>query len=70
MPAAFTASRLRFRKIFRSTIAGRDNRAGLAMVLPTTIIIIAIVIIPVIWNFILAFQQTREADIPTAEAAE
>ncbi|WP_090035724.1 MULTISPECIES: sugar ABC transporter permease [unclassified Leifsonia] len=42
----------------RSPIAGRDNRAGIAMVLPTTIIIIAIVIIPVIWNFVLAFQQT------------
>ena len=53
-PAAPTGGRPRG----RSTIAGRDNRAGLAMVLPTTIIIIAIVIIPVIWNFILAFQQT------------
>ncbi|WP_426518983.1 carbohydrate ABC transporter permease [Diaminobutyricibacter sp. McL0618] len=42
----------------RSSLASRDNRAGLVMVLPTTIIIIAIIIIPVIWNLILSFQQT------------
>ena len=42
----------------RSTLAGRDNRAGLSMVLPTVVIILAIVIVPVIWNLILAFQDT------------
>src|SRR6218665_3514311 len=42
----------------RSVIAKRGNRAGLVMVLPTTIIVIAIVIIPVIWNLVLAFQET------------
>src|SRR6218665_1976144 len=41
----------------RSVIARRDNRAGLVMVLPTTIIVLAIVIIPVIWNLVLAFQE-------------
>ncbi|MGH1549890.1 carbohydrate ABC transporter permease [Leifsonia poae] len=51
--AAPTRGRLR-----RGTIASRDNRAGLSMVLPTTIIILAIVIVPVIWNLILAFQDT------------
>lgn len=42
----------------RSALAGRDNRAGLTMVLPTTLIIVAIVIVPVIWNLVLAFQET------------
>ncbi|AGW42036.1 ABC transporter permease [Leifsonia xyli subsp. cynodontis DSM 46306] len=42
----------------RSALANRDNRAGLTMVLPTTLIILAIVIVPVIWNLVLAFQET------------
>jgi multiple sugar transport system permease protein len=42
----------------RSTLSARDNRAGLGMVLPTTLIILVIVIIPVAWNLVLAFQQT------------
>jgi ABC-type sugar transport system permease subunit len=36
----------------------RDNRAGLALVLPTTIIVLAVIIVPVIWNLVLAFQET------------
>jgi ABC-type sugar transport system permease subunit len=42
----------------RSLTASRDNRTGLLMVLPTTLIIIAVVIIPVLWNLVLAFQST------------
>lgn len=42
----------------RSLAAARDNRTGLTMVLPTTVIILAVVIVPVIWNLILAFQST------------
>ncbi|MET0991035.1 MAG: sugar ABC transporter permease [Lacisediminihabitans sp.] len=41
-----------------SALSRRDNRAGLGMVLPTTIIILAVVIVPVIWNLILAFERT------------
>jgi ABC-type sugar transport system permease subunit len=41
-----------------SRLARQDNRAGLTMVLPTTIIILAVIIVPVLWNLILAFQST------------
>ncbi|MFB2597884.1 carbohydrate ABC transporter permease [Herbiconiux sp. P17] len=49
----------------RSLSARRDNRAGVTMVLPTTIIIFAIIIVPVIWNLILAFQDTSFTSIAT-----
>lgn len=42
----------------RSITERRDNRAGLALVLPTTIIVIAVIIVPVVWNLVLAFQET------------
>jgi ABC-type sugar transport system permease subunit len=41
-----------------SRLARQDNRAGLTMVLPTTVIILAVIIVPVLWNLILAFQST------------
>ncbi len=42
-----------------STIsARRDNRAGLAMVLPTVLIVTAVIIVPVLWNVLLAFQNS------------
>jgi ABC-type sugar transport system permease subunit len=47
----------------RVTIASRDNRAGLWMVMPTTIIVVAIVIVPVIWNLVMAFQKASFIDI-------
>jgi multiple sugar transport system permease protein len=42
----------------RSLLARRDSRAGLGMVIPATIVIVAIIIVPLIWNLILAFEQT------------
>jgi ABC-type sugar transport system permease subunit len=42
----------------RSLLARRDSRAGLGMVIPATIVIVAIVIVPLIWNLILAFEET------------
>lgn len=42
----------------RSITARRDNRAGLTLVLPVTIIIVAIIIVPILWNVVLAFQAT------------
>jgi multiple sugar transport system permease protein len=49
----------------RSITARRDNRAGLALVLPVTIIVIVVIIIPIIWNVILAFQQTDFTSVAT-----
>ncbi len=42
----------------RSVMARRDSRAGVALVLPTVIIILAVIIVPLLWNLILAFQST------------
>lgn len=49
----------------RSITARRDNRAGLALVLPVTIIVIVVIIVPIIWNVILAFQQTDFTSVAT-----
>jgi multiple sugar transport system permease protein len=49
----------------RTITARRDNRAGLALVLPVTIIVIVVIIIPIIWNVILAFQQTDFTSVAT-----
>ncbi len=48
-----------------SVLARRDNRAGLTMVGPTTIIITVIFVIPVLWNLILSFQSTTFTSIAT-----
>lgn len=48
--------------------SGRDNRDGLVMVLPTVVIVVAVVVVPVLWNVVLAFQdlsllQIRDAGL-------
>ncbi|WGW12409.1 sugar ABC transporter permease [Saxibacter everestensis] len=50
----------------RNTRARRDNRDGLVMVLPTTVIVIAVVIVPVLWNVVLSFQDLSLLDIRDA----
>lgn len=41
-----------------STVRSRDRRSALAMVTPTTVIIAVVIIVPIIWNVVLAFQDT------------
>jgi ABC-type sugar transport system permease subunit len=53
-----TAAPSRGRRPRRSLLAQRDSRAGITMVLPTVIIITAIILVPLVWNLILAFQDT------------
>ena len=43
----------------RLTRAQRDARAGLAMVSPTFVVIVVMVILPVIWALILSFERIR-----------
>jgi multiple sugar transport system permease protein len=50
----------------RHTRASRDNRDGLAMVLPTTVLVVAMVVVPVLWNVVLAFQDLTLVDIRDA----
>lgn len=43
----------------RKTLAARrDGRAGLAFVLPTVLIVVAVIVVPVVWNVFLAFQSS------------
>lgn len=46
------------RRSRRGIAARRENRDGLLLVGPTTVIVIAIIVVPIIWNIILAFQDT------------
>lgn len=47
----------------RSARQRRENIDGLSMALPITIIVIAIIIIPIVWTFILSFQEARYSDV-------
>lgn len=50
----------------RMTASRRDNRDGLLMVLPTVVIVVAVVVVPVLWNVVLAFQDLTLLDIRDA----
>src|SRR5687767_1021739 len=43
----------------RGTRARRDSRAGLALVSPTVIVVVVMVVLPVLWALILSFQRIR-----------
>ncbi|GAA2992908.1 carbohydrate ABC transporter permease [Streptomyces fulvorobeus] len=45
------------------TAAARENRAGLAFVAPTFLVVLAVVILPILWTVLLAFQDSALADI-------
>jgi multiple sugar transport system permease protein len=46
-----------------STRARRESRAGLAFVSPTVIVVVVMVVLPVLWAFLLAFQRVRLSGI-------
>jgi multiple sugar transport system permease protein len=56
-PPALVAEKKKRRKPL--TRAQRDARAGLAMVSPTFVVIVVMVILPVIWALILSFERIR-----------
>src|SRR5918997_5952612 len=43
----------------RGTRARRDSRAGMALVSPTVIVVIVMVVLPVLWALVLSFQRIR-----------
>jgi|TARA_Y100000817_G_scaffold195092_1_gene152585 ABC-type sugar transport system permease subunit len=48
----------------RPTVAQRRaNRDGWSMALPITLIVLAVIIVPIIWTFILSFQEARYSDV-------
>jgi multiple sugar transport system permease protein len=48
------------------TASRRDNRDGLVMVSPTVVIVVALVVVPVLWNVVLSFQDLTLIDIRNA----
>jgi multiple sugar transport system permease protein len=47
------------RRRARGTRAQRENRAGLAFVSPTFVVVLVMVVLPVVWALILSFQRIR-----------
>ena len=45
------------------TAADRENRAGLAFVSPTVVVVLVVVVLPILWTVLLAFQRARLVDI-------
>src|SRR5215203_4474707 len=43
----------------RATRAARDSRAGMALVSPTVIVVLVMVVAPVSWALLLSFQRIR-----------
>jgi multiple sugar transport system permease protein len=45
------------------TAARRANRAGLAFVSPTFVVVLVVVVLPILWTVLLAFQDAKLVDI-------
>jgi ABC-type sugar transport system permease subunit len=50
----------------RHGAAARANRDGLVMVGPTVVIVVAVVVVPVLWNVVLSFQNLSLVQIHTS----
>ncbi|MEV6494337.1 sugar ABC transporter permease [Actinoplanes sp. NPDC051633] len=48
------------------TLRQRENRAGLAYLSPTLIVVLVVVVIPIVWTIMLAFQRIRLINIRQA----
>ncbi|MEH0935504.1 carbohydrate ABC transporter permease [Micromonospora psammae] len=45
------------------TLRRRESRAGLALVAPTLLVVVAVIGIPIVWTVVLAFQRVRLATL-------
>lgn len=43
----------------RPTLAQRDARSGLLLISPTLVIVVAVVLVPLLWSVLIAFQRVR-----------
>ena len=43
----------------RRTLAQRDARSGLLLITPTLVIVVAVVLVPLVWSVLIAFQRVR-----------
>ncbi len=64
MSASSALTRPRRRR--RTRAAARANRDGLLMVGPTVVIVVAVVVLPVLWNVVLSFQSLSLVQIHTS----
>jgi multiple sugar transport system permease protein len=67
-PGVRTGTRSGLRTLARTltrprTAAARENRAGLAFVTPTFVVVLVVVVLPILWTLLLAFQRARLVDI-------
>jgi multiple sugar transport system permease protein len=51
----------------RRTLAQRDARLGLALISPTLLIVLAIVVLPLLWAILMSFQRLRLIEIGRAD---
>lgn len=58
-----TESRAARRRDRPLTAARRENRAGLAFVAPTVLVVVVVVVLPIAWTVLLAFRNARLVDI-------
>jgi multiple sugar transport system permease protein len=54
-----TAGRRRWRAAPGSARSREENRAGLALISPTVVIVLVVVVLPILWTLSLAFQKVR-----------
>ncbi|CAN5624739.1 sugar ABC transporter permease [soil metagenome] len=54
------------RKRKTAPLARAEARAGLALIAPTVIIVLAVVVLPIIWSISLAFQRVRLINLRSA----
>jgi multiple sugar transport system permease protein len=47
----------------RMTLARRDARTGIGLITPTLVIVVAVVLVPLVWSLIIAFQRMRLINI-------
>jgi len=56
---------LRFRRKKPATLASREARLGMVLVLPAVVIVLLLVIFPLLWNVSLSFRSIRLIDLST-----
>ena len=49
-----------------SPMAKAEQRAGLSLITPTLIIVVVMIVVPILWTIMLAFQQIRLLNLRTA----
>ena len=45
------------------TVAQRDARFGQLLLAPTLLIVVLVVVVPILWTFVLAFQDLRVIEL-------